>query len=98
MKIKPIRTQADYEIALKEIDRLFQAKPDTPEGKRLEMLAALVEAYEDQHYDIPLPDPVDVIIYYMESRGLSYRDLEPYMGNYDQVREVLNRQRPLHGR
>ena len=51
--------------------------------------------YEDRKYDIPLPDPIEAIIYHMESRGLSRRDLEPYLGSRSRVSEILNRKRPL---
>ncbi|MFL7870588.1 MAG: type II toxin-antitoxin system HigA family antitoxin, partial [Anaerolineales bacterium] len=74
MEIKPIKTEADYEAALKEIERLFDAEPGTPESDRLEVLTTLVEAYEDEHYAIPAPDPVEAILYYMESRGLKRAD------------------------
>ena len=69
MKIKPIKTEADYHAALKEIERLFDAAPDTPEGDRLEVLTTLVEAFEEKHFPIPLPDPIEAILYYIESRG-----------------------------
>lgn len=95
MEIRPIKTEADYQAALQEIERLFDAAPDTPEGDRLEVLTTLVEAYEDKHYNIPLPDPIEAILYYMESRGLSRRDLEPYIGSRARVSEVLSRKRPL---
>jgi len=95
MDIHPIRTEADYEAALAEIDRLFDAAPNTSEGDRLEVLATLVEAYEEQHYSIPAPDPIEAIKYHMESRGLCRRDLEPYLGSRSRVAEVLNRKRPL---
>jgi len=95
MDIHPIRTEADYEAALAEIERLFDAAPHTPEGDRLEVLATLIEAYEEQHYSIPAPDPIEAIIYHMESRGLCRRDLEPYLGSRARVAEVLNRKRPL---
>jgi HTH-type transcriptional regulator/antitoxin HigA len=95
MDVHPIRTEAEYEAALAEIDRLFDAAPNTPEGDRLEVLATLVEAYEEQHYSIPAPDPIEAIQYYMESRGLCRRDLEPYLGSRARVAEVLNRKRPL---
>jgi HTH-type transcriptional regulator/antitoxin HigA len=95
MDIKPIRTQRDYKAALADIERLFDAKPGTPDGDRLEVLATLVEAYEQQHYPMPPPDPVEAILYYMESRGLSRKDLEPYLGSRAKVSEVLNRKRPL---
>lgn len=95
MNIKPIKTEADYEAALKKIERLFDAAPGTPAGDRLEVLVTLVEAYEDKHYAIPDPDPIEAIKYYMESRDLSRRDLEPYLGSRARVSEVLNRRRPL---
>ncbi len=95
MEIKPIRTEADYEEALKEVERLWGAEPGTPEGDRFEVLFTLVEAYEDQHYPILPPDPIEAIQYYMESRGLNRRDLEKYIGPSGRVSEVLSRRRPL---
>lgn len=95
MDIRPIKTDADYQAVLREIESLFNAAPDTPEGDRLEVLTTLVEAYEDKKYNIPCPDPIEAIIYHMESRGLSRRDLEPYLGNRSRVSEILNRKRPL---
>ncbi len=95
MEIKPIKTEKDYQTALKEIERLFGAEQDTPEGDRLEVLVTLVEIYEDRHYAIPYPDPIEMISYYMESRGLTRRDLELYIGSRGRVSEVLNRKRPL---
>ena len=95
MEIRPIKTEADYFVALEEIESLFDAAPDTPEGDRLEVLTTLVEAYEDKQYGIPLPDPIEAIEYHMESRGLSRRDLEPFLGSRGRVSEILNRKRPL---
>jgi HTH-type transcriptional regulator/antitoxin HigA len=95
VKIKPIRTEADYEAALKEIERLFDAKPGTAEADRLEVLTTLTEVYEEKHYAIPLPDPIEAILYHMESRGLSRRDIEPFIGSRARVSEVLNRKRAL---
>ena len=95
MDIRPIRTEADYQAALAEIERLFGTALNTPEGDRLDVLTTLVEAYEDLHYRIPAPDPVEAIKYYMESRGLSRGDLEPYLGSRAGVSEVLSRKRPL---
>jgi HTH-type transcriptional regulator / antitoxin HigA len=95
MNIKPIKTTVDYEAALKEIERLFEAEPGTPQGDRLEVLTTLVEAYEDRHFAIPAPDPIEAIQYFMESHDLSRRDLEPYLGSRARVSEVLNRRRPL---
>lgn len=95
MEIKPVKNDADCQAALEEIERLFDAAPDTPAGDRLEVLTTLVESYEEKHYSIPKPDPVEAILYHMESRGLARRDLEPYIGSRARVSEVLNRKRPL---
>lgn len=95
MDIRPIKTETDYEWALAEIEQLFDADLNTPEGDRLDVLVTLVEAYEDKHYSIPLPDPIEMIKYYMESRGLTRRDLEPYIGTRARVSEILNKKRPL---
>ena len=95
MEIKPIKNETHYQAALAEIDRLLDALPDTPDGDRLEVLTTLVERYEEKQYSIPRPDPIEAILYHMESRGLSRRDLEPFIGSRARVSEVLNRRRPL---
>ena len=95
MNIRPIKTEKDYEDALAEIEKIFDASSGTPDGDRLDILVTLVEVYEDQHYSIPDPDPIEALNYYMESRGLSRKDLEPYIGSRARVSEVLNRKRPL---
>lgn len=77
MNIKPIKTDADYRAALKEIESLMTATPDTPEGEKLDVLVTLVEAYEARHYPIDLPDPVAAIKFEMEQKGLTVKDLEP---------------------
>ncbi len=95
MQIRPVKTKVDHRAALKEIDRLMDAKPGTPAGDRLEVLTTLVERYESQHEPIKPARPVDALLYYMESRGLTQRDLEPYLGSRTRVAEVLNRRQPL---
>ena len=95
MQIRPIKTRADHRAALKEIERLMEAQPGTPAGDRLEVLTTLVERYESQHEPIEPPDPIEALLYDMESRGLKRRDLEPYLGSRARVAEVLNRRRPL---
>ncbi|HYE68132.1 MAG TPA: transcriptional regulator [Anaerovoracaceae bacterium] len=95
MEIKPIRTEADYEAALAEVERLWGAEPGTPDGDRFEVLFTLVEAYEEKQYPILPPDPIEAIKYYMDSRGLDRRDLEQYIGPSGRVSEVLSRKRPL---
>src|SRR3989337_2168783 len=96
MEIKPIRSEADYQAALKEIENLMESQPGTPEGDRMEVLVTLVEAYEAKHFPIPEPDdPVEVLEYYMESRGLNRSDLIAYLGSKERVSEVLNHKRRL---
>ena len=95
MNIKPIKTEADYQSALKEIEILFGAEPGTPKGDQLDILITLVETYEEERYSIPVPDPIEAIYYYMESRGLTRTDLEPFIGSRARVSEILNRKRTL---
>ncbi|ABW27114.1 helix-turn-helix domain-containing protein [Acaryochloris marina] len=95
MEICPIRTKADYQAALKEIEMLFDAPPNTPAYDRLDILSTLVEAYEERHFPIEAPDPIEAILYYMDTRGLSRRDLEPCLGSRARVSEILSRKRSL---
>ena len=95
MELKPIRNKREYQVALKEIEALWKAKEGTAESDRLEVLALLVERYEQEHFPIPDPDPIDFLHYVMESRGLARKDLEPFIGSRARVAEVLNRVRPL---
>src|SRR5258706_14901117 len=95
MDVHPIKTDADYQAALKRIETLFAAAPNSPQADELEVLTMLLEAYEEQLFAIPAPDPVEAVKYFMESRGLSRKDLEPYIGNRARVSEILNRKRPL---
>jgi HTH-type transcriptional regulator/antitoxin HigA len=94
-ELKPIRTKADYEKALREIERLWGAKSGTPKGDRLDVLATLIDAYEAEHYPMEPPDPVEAIKFRMEQQGLSRKDLEPLIGTRTRVAEVLNRKRSL---
>ena len=95
MDIKPIRSKADYETALKTIDRLWNAAQGSPEADQLDVLVTLVEAYEEKHYPISPPDPIEAILHYMESQGLSESDLGTYLGSRTCVSEILNRERAL---
>lgn len=95
MEIKPIKTKADYRAALKEIEALMAAKLDTLEGERLDVLVTLVEAYENKHYRLELPDPVEAIKFRMEQKGLAPKDLVPMIGRINRVYEILSRKRPL---
>lgn len=93
--IKPIRTNADYEAALEEVEKLWGAKNGTPDGDRLDVLATLIDVYEAVHYPMDPPDPIEAIKFRMEQQGLSRKDLEPMLGTRTRVAEVLNRRRNL---
>ncbi len=95
MDIKPIRTKADYRTALREVERLWEAEPGTPDGDRVEILVTLIEAYEAKHHPIEAPDPIAAVEFMMEQKGLSRRDLEPVFGSRARVSEVLTKRRPL---
>jgi len=95
MNIKPIRTEDDYRAALAAIDRLIDAEPDTPEGDRLDVLATLVEAWEEKHVPIEEPDPIEAIRHRMEALGMNRKELEALIGGRGRVSEVLNRKRSL---
>jgi HTH-type transcriptional regulator/antitoxin HigA len=95
MDVKPIRTERDYRRALKSIERLWHAKKGSPAADELDVLATLVEAYERQRDEIPLPDPIAAIRFRMEQLQLTRKDLEPYIGTRARVAEILNGNRPL---
>jgi HTH-type transcriptional regulator/antitoxin HigA len=93
--LKPIRTEADYEAALAEVERLWGAPVASPEGDRLDVLATLIDAYESEHFPMDPPDPIEAIKFRMEQQGLSRKDLEGLIGTRTRVAEVLNRRRSL---
>jgi HTH-type transcriptional regulator/antitoxin HigA len=95
MTLKPIKSERDYRRALKEVERLMESKPNTPEGDKLEVLGILVEAWEAEHHAIEPPDPVEAIKFAMEQRGITRKDLEKFIGSRSRVAEILNRKRAL---
>jgi len=95
MTIKPIKTERDYQNALKQIEKLWDAKPNTAKGDRLEVLITLLEAYEEKHYKIEPPDAIEAIKFRMEQLGLKQSDLAKYLGGRSRASEVLNRKRKL---
>jgi HTH-type transcriptional regulator/antitoxin HigA len=95
MRIKPIKTENDYNEALKEIEKLWDAKPNTPKGDKLEILTTLVQTYEQEHYPIDPPDPIEAIKFRMEQLGLKQKDLAEAMGGKNRVSEVLSGKRKL---
>ena len=94
-EVKPLRSEADYEAALAEVERLWGTKAETPKGDRLDVLATLIDAYETEHYPIDPPDPIEAIKFRMEQQGLTRRDLEQIIGTRTRIAEVLNRKRGL---
>lgn len=95
MEIRPLRTKADHRLALKEVERLWDADPGTPDGDRVDVLVTLIEAYEERNFPIAAPDPIAAIEFMLEQKGLTRRDLEPAIGGRGRVSEILNRKRPL---
>lgn len=95
MELKPIRTEDEHREALAEAERYWDAPEGSSEADRLEVLVMLVEAYEQAHFAIAPPDPVSFLEYVMDTRGLTRKDLEPYLGPRGRVADILNRTRPL---
>lgn len=95
MNIKPIRSQEDLTAAFARVEKLWGAEIGSPEGDELEILALLIEKYEDEHYPMPPSDPIEAIKFRMDQQGLTPRDLEPFIGTSGRVSEVLNRKRKL---
>jgi HTH-type transcriptional regulator/antitoxin HigA len=94
-KLKPILNDEDHSEAMKEFARLWGAEDGTPEGDLLSVLAVLIEKYDDEHFAMSVPDPIDAILFRMEQQGLTRKDLEPMIGPRNRVSEVLNRKRNL---
>lgn len=95
MHLKPIKTRADHAAALKEIERLWGAEEGTPDGDRLEILTTLVEAYEEAHFPMDMPDPIEAIKFRLEQQGQDKSALVGVIGNRTRVYEVLRRDRAL---
>ena len=95
MEIKPIRTEEDHDQALQEIQRLWGAPLGTPEGDRLDILLVLAEAWEQKHYEMPLPTPQDAIRFRLEQLGLDQKALVGIIGSRSRVHEVLAGKRSL---
>ena len=95
MNIKPIKTEKHYEQAMHRLEHLFDAKKGTSEGDELEVLSLLIEKYEDEHFPIDLPDPVEAIKFRMEQLGMTQTDLANVVGQKSRASEILNRKRKL---
>ena len=95
MNIKPIKTKKDYEQALARLEVIFDAKKGTSQGDELEILGILIDQYENEHFPIDLPDPIEAIKFRMEQLGYKQKDLEDVLGLKSRVSEILNRKRKL---
>ncbi len=90
-ELRPIRTEADHQAAMAEVERLWGAADGTPDGDRLDILATLIDAWGAEHIPMSPPDPVEAIKFRMEQQGLTRKDLESIIGTRTRMAEVLNR-------
>lgn len=95
MNISPIRSEKDYNKALERLEDIFDAKLGTKEGDELEILSILIDKYENEHFPIEMPDPVEAIKFRMEQMGMKQKDLIALIGFKSRVSEILNRKRKL---
>lgn len=96
MDIKVIKTQEDYNRALNRLNEIFHADVDSKEGDEAEILTILIEKYEDEHFPIEAPDPIEAIKFRMEQMDLSRKDLAKIIGYKSRVSEIFNRKRKLN--
>jgi len=95
MNISPLKTEQDYNQALKRLEIIFHAEIDSPDGDEAEVLSILIEKYEEEHYPIGMPDPIEAIKFKMEQMGMKQKDLAEIVGFTSRVSEILNRKRKL---
>jgi len=95
MDIRPIRTESDYQKALQRVEEIIDAPFGSDEFDELEVLTTLIEKYEDTHYHIEAPDPIEALKFRMEQEGLRQKDLVKVFGNKSRVSEILNKKRTL---
>ena len=95
MEIKLIKTERDYNKALKRLEVIFDAKPGSSIGDELEVLGILIEQYENEHFPIGLPDPIEAIKFRMEQMGYNQSDLAKIVGLKSRASEILNKKRKL---
>ena len=95
MEIRPIKTENDYEKSLERLEEIFDAKSGSKEGDELEVLSILIDNYENENYQIELPDPVEAIKFRMEQMGYNQNDLAEVVGLKSRASEILNRKRKL---
>ncbi|HXL56400.1 MAG TPA: helix-turn-helix domain-containing protein [Chitinophagaceae bacterium] len=95
MTVKPIKTKKDYNQALERLETIFDAKKGSAEGDELEVLSILIDKYEDDHFPIGLPDPIEAIKFRMEQLGYNQADLAKVVGLKSRASEILNKKRKL---
>ena len=95
MRLKPIRTDDEYEAAIREVERLWEAQPGTQDHDRLEVVATLVDQYESSRWPIGEPDPVEAIRFFIAQAGRTQNDLADVLGSRSRASEILHRQRRL---
>ena len=95
MHIKPIKTEQDYDLALERLEIIFDAEPNTEEGDELEILSILIEKYEEEHFPIEFPDPIEAVQFRIEQLGYSQNDLAEIIGLKSRASEILNKKRKL---
>jgi HTH-type transcriptional regulator/antitoxin HigA len=95
MEVRPIKTEEDYDQALKRLEQIFHAPVDSKEGDEAEILSILIEKYEEEHYPIAAPDPIEAIKFRMEQMGMNNQDLAEIIGYKSRVSEIFSRKRKL---
>ena len=95
MEIKPIKTEKDYERSLERLELIFDANPNSKEGDEAEILSMLIDSYENKHYPIEAPDPIEAIKIRMEEMNLKQKDLVGIIGGKSRVSEILNKKKKL---
>jgi len=95
MKITPIRNEQDYQNALERLEVIFDAKKGTEDGDELEILSILIDNYENEHFPIGMPDPIEAIKFRMEKMGMKQKDLAEVFGFKSRVSEILSKKRKL---
>lgn len=95
MDIKAIKTEEDYNLSLRRLEKIFHAPADSKEGDEAEIISILIEKYEDEHYPIDAPDPIEAIKFRLEQMGMENKDLADIIGYKSRVSEIFSRKRKL---
>jgi HTH-type transcriptional regulator/antitoxin HigA len=95
MKLKPIKSEKEYKLALKRLEAIFDTEPGSKHGDEFELLSILIEKYEEDNHAIDLPDPIEAIKFRMEQLGMNQKELSQIVGYKSRVSEILNKKRKL---